>query len=229
MVTRRIKIYADGADLETMKRLAPDVAGFTTNPSLLKKSGVTSYERFAREAIAVAEGKPISLEVLADDGPEMLRQAYVIAGWGDNVYVKIPVVNSRGQSTAGVIGNLAQSGVHVNVTAVMTEKQIKSIHECWPLKDNERHIISVFAGRIADSGKNPEEVLDAAHNWFGSPVLLWASARQAYSIIEAQDLCDIITLTPELIAKVKQFGRNLDQYSVETVKQFVKDAEGITF
>lgn len=227
-----IEIYADGADLKTMARLEPKVAGFTTNPSLMKKAGITDYRTFAREVLAIANGKPVSFEVLADDLEAMLRQAIELASWGENVYVKIPVMNSMGETTGPVIGALVKNGVHVNVTAVMTLGQANAASAClnWG-EANPDSIVSIFAGRIADAGQDPApivwEAARVAH--YNGARVLWASARQVFSVIEAQRAgADIITLTPDLIEKTAMFGRDLNEYSLETVRQFKRDAEGIT-
>lgn len=229
-MTRRVEIYADGADLRSMALLAArdDVKGLTTNPSLLRQSGVTDYRTFAREVLALSGGKPVSFEVLSDDLHEMEEQAREIASWGENVFVKIPITNSAGEFAGPVIGRLTVSGIKVNVTAVFTAKQAKAAAEAMAFPGN---IISVFAGRIADTGVSPARiVLDAvmAARRAGARVL-WASARQVYSVIEAENVgADIITLTPSLIEKLRDFGRDLDEFSLATVKQFAKDAEGIT-
>lgn len=225
---RTIEIYADGADLRTMAALSEKVAGFTTNPSLMKKAGITDYRVFAREVLAIAGGRPVSFEVLADDLQEMERQARVIAGWGAGVFVKIPVTNSLGESTGPVIRALTADGIRVNVTAIMTPGQARGAVEAIAQPGS---IVSIFAGRIADCGHDPYAIVWDAVSVAraGGTRVLWASARQVYSVIEARRACaDIITLTPDLIAKVDGFGRDLRAYSLETVLQFKKDAEGIT-
>lgn len=231
MTARRIEIFADGADLETMARIQPSVSGFTTNPSILRKAGVKDYREFAREVLAIAVGKPVSFEVLADDFETMERQAREIASWaswGNNVFVKIPITNAAGVFTGPVISSLTERGrIKVNVTAVFTAAQARAAADAMR---GEGNIISVFAGRIADAGVSPartvlESVMSARR--VGARVL-WASARQVYSVIEAEKVgADIITLTPDLIAKLPMFGRDLGEYSLETVRQFAKDAEGI--
>lgn len=234
-MVKPIEIYADGADLKTMAALAEKVAGFTTNPSLMKKAGITDYRQFAREVLAIAGGKPVSFEVLADDLPTMLGQAREIASWGENVFVKIPVMNAGAETTGPVIAALNKNGVRVNVTAVMTTGQARAACTClnWDPDKPTPGIISVFAGRIADAGHDPYAIVwdavAAARASGGEIRILWASARQAYSVIEAQRAgAHIITLTPDLIAKLSMFGRDLNAYSLETVRQFLKDAEGIT-
>lgn len=227
-MTRRIAIYLDGADLKVMAAMIGRVDGVTTNPSILKRAGVTDYRAFAREVLAIAGGKPVSFEVLADDFETMTGQAREIAGWGENVLVKIPVVNGDGLSTGSVIEALTRDGIRVNVTAIMTSSQAVGAMARMRCAGN---IVSVFAGRIADAGFSPRrtvvDTLMTARRV--SAQVLWASARQVYSVIEAEQAgADIITLQPEMIAKLDGFGRDLEQFSLETVKQFVKDAEGIT-
>lgn len=215
-------IYADGADLENIARLSDKVAGYTTNPSLLRKSGVKDYREFALRVLEVAQGKPVSFEVFADDLEEMVRQAKIISSWGPNVYVKIPITNSEGESTIPVIRELRNSGIPQNVTAVFTVDQIRNLY-LDPLD-----IVSIFAGRIADTGIDPEETMINARKELGCK-LLWASAREPFNVVQASRCgCDIITLAPEMIDKLSGFGRDLTEYSLETVKQFKRDAEGLT-
>lgn len=221
-------IYGDGADLATMARLAVDdrIAGLTTNPSLMKQSGVTDYREFANSVLNIAHGKPVSFEVLADDLKEMERQAKVIASWGKwgNVYVKIPITNSEGKSTAPVIAALSSLGIRVNVTAVFTTAQAAAIKLLLSPLD----IVSVFCGRIADSGVDPEDTMMAVRGQIRCK-LLWASTREVFNVKQAERCgCDIITLTPDLIAKMDGFGRDLNEYSLATVLQFKRDAEGVT-
>lgn len=222
-------IYCDGADLATMKALAADerIEGWTTNPSLMKKAGVTNYRDFADAVLAVVKGKPVSFEVFADDFEKMERQAREIASWASNVYVKIPVTNTQANPSFDLIHRLSRSGVQVNVTAVFTADQAR--HAIGSL--NGGGIVSVFAGRIADTGADPCRVMRSARakidaHRYGTQ-LLWASAREVYNVVQAEDSgCDIITLSPELIGKLAGFGRNLTDYSLETVRQFHRDAEG---
>lgn len=227
-MTRRIAVYLDGADLKVMAAMIDRVDGITTNPSILKRAGVTDYRAFAREVLAIAGGKPVSFEVLADDVAGIIEQAHRLANLAPNVFVKVPVMNAHGDSNARVIGDLSAAGVHVNVTAVMTVRQANEVLE--HIK-RSGHIISVFAGRIADTGASAKHIVRAVAELAAlhECKTLWASARQVYSVIEAEKAgADIITLQPEMIAKLDGFGRDLEQYSLETVKQFVKDAEGIT-
>src|SRR3990167_10572746 len=207
MVTN-VKIYADGADLETMRSLAanPIVFGWTTNPSLCRKAGVTDYREFAKQVLAIIDGKPVSFEVFSDDMGGMERQAREIASWGDNVYVKIPITNTAGESTAEVIEHLMAIGVKVNVTAILTRDQIKTAINAL---DGADGIVSVFAGRIADAGKNPvTPVLYAGGRRVGETKILWASTREVYNVVQADECgCDIITCSPAIIAKLGGIGQ----------------------
>ena len=220
-------IYADGADLQQMEVLAQDerIAGFTTNPSLCRKAGVTDYRAFANAVLDIAGDLPVSFEVFADECSEMERQAREIQSWGKNVYVKIPVTNTRGDPSYDLIYRLAQSGISVNVTAVFTPQQARFSVDAL----DGTGILSVFAGRIADCGSDPERIMRSARAKIGSEgtLLLWASAREVYNVKQAEDCgCDIITLSPDLIAKLSGFGRSLAEYSLETVRQFHRDAAG---
>lgn len=227
MVGRKIAVYADGADLKTMAALYERCDGCTTNPSLMKKAGITDYRAFAREVLAIWQQKPVSFEVLADDIEGIVRQATDIASWGKNVFIKVPVLNVRGDLNFYALQKLSQEGMRINVTAIMTPEQARRARDCM---SGPGHIFSVFAGRIADTGQDPVASVIQTRGALGrGALILWASARQAYSVIEAETArADIITLTPDLIAKLDGFGRDLDEYSRETVAQFIKDAEGIT-
>lgn len=230
-----IKIFADGADLAAMRKMAEreDIAGFTTNPTLLKKSGVTDYKAFALEALAIASGRPVSFEVIADDCDEMMRQARLIASWGPNAYVKIPVVNSTGRPTYDLIKALAEVDTKVNVTAIFTVEQAQAAagalaHASFDVQG----VVSIFAGRIADAGINPvDQVVDCigaiAHCAEPLvPEVLWASPRQVYDVMLAEEAgCDIITMTPDLIAKLASFGKDLSEFSRETSEMFYRDAQ----
>ena len=234
-----IKIFADGADLAKMREMAAReyVAGFTTNPSLMRKSGVTDYRAFAREALAIAGGRPVSFEVLADDFSEMRRQALVINGWGAPLHVKIPITDTRGQSSAPLIRELSELGVSVNVTAVFTTSQVVAAAGALAVAPDVRPvrpIISVFAGRIADAGQDAFRVVGGHRNIVSARCscaqLLWASPRQVYDAVLAQRAgCDIITMTPELIAKLPLLGKNLEEFSRETVEMFYRDAQGARY
>lgn len=218
--------YLDGAALADMKRLAGRWEGLTTNPSLMKKAGVSDYRSFARAVLDVAGGLPVSFEVLASEGDELIRQGREIAGWGPNVYVKVPVVTSTGAFQGEAIERLSATGARLNVTAIMTPLQVDLA--LVRLKGSG-HILSVFAGRVADAGVDPEPLMrEAAHMVAGRHSLLWASAREVFNIKQAERCgADVITLSPNLFAKMEGFGRDLATRSVETVREFQRDAEGI--
>ena len=222
-----VAIYADGADLKQMKALAENerIAGFTTNPSLCLKAGVTDYREFCQAVLDIAGDLPVSFEVFADEFDEMERQAREIQSLGENVYVKIPVTNTRAEPSYDLIYRLAKAGINVNVTAVFTPQQVRFSVDAL----DGTGILSVFAGRIADCGSDPERIMRSARAKIGAEgtLLLWASAREVYNVKQAEDCgCDIITLSPDLIAKLSGVGRSLAEYSLETVRQFHSDAAG---
>ena len=225
---KTVKIFADGADLEAILELAdrPGIAGFTTNPTLMRQSGVTDYEGFARKLLEHITDRPISFEVFADEHGEMLRQAALIASWAPNVYVKIPVTDTRGASTAAVVRELAASGVHLNVTALMTIPQVEVVSAA--LAGGPPAIISVFAGRIADTGRDPIPLMRKALQTmapYPRLELLWASPREILNVRQADDIgVHIITVTSDLLKKLPSFGRDLDTFSLETVRMFHNDA-----
>lgn len=226
-----IKIFADGADLAKMREYADreDIAGFTTNPTLLRKAGVTDYHAFAREALAIASGRPVSFEVLSDDHDEMRRQAILISEWGPQAYVKIPITNSAGVSSCSLVAELAQMSISVNVTAVFTAEQAQLAGEALGRGLLSPAVVSVFAGRIADAGKDPEayftECRDAVELASMRTELLWASPRQVYDAVLAERAgADIITMTPDLIAKLPLLGKDLEEFSRETCAMFARDA-----
>jgi transaldolase len=223
-----VKIFADGADLDRLLSLAEDerVRGFTTNPTLMRKAGVEEYERFARAALGHITDRPISFEVFSDDIAGMRAQALEIASWGTNVYVKIPVTNTRCQSTADLVYELSHEGVHLNVTALMTLSQVETITSA--LKGGVASNISVFAGRIADSGRDPVPIMrEALDIMEAEPLaeLIWASPREVLNIVQAADIgCHIITVTYDLLGKLRFLGKDLDEFSLETVQMFHRDA-----
>ena len=223
-----IKLFADGADKAQILQAAasPLIRGFTTNPTLMRAAGVKDYESFAHEVLAAVTDKPISFEVFADDFPEMERQAHKIAGWADNVYVKIPVTNTRRESAVGLIRRLAHSGVKVNVTAILTLQQV--CDAVTALSGGVPSVVSVFAGRIADTGLDPVPIMAEAVkivSLYKSIELLWASPRELLNIFQANDIgCHIITATDGVLSKLKVVGKELDEYSLETVKMFYNDA-----
>jgi transaldolase len=225
---RRIQLYSDGADVREMAsaREAGIVRGFTTNPTLMRKSGVSDYEAFAREALAATGGLPISFEVFADEFQEMERQAKLIAAWGDAVYVKIPITNTAGESSIPLIRRLANARVKMNVTAILTLDQVRAVVDA--LDSEVPAIVSVFAGRIADTGRDPVPLMrEAAAIVAAKPLaqLLWASPRELLNVFQAEETgCHIITVTPDLLKKMSMVGKPLDELSLDTVKMFYNDA-----
>lgn len=224
-----IQIFADGADKAGILDLyaKPYIKGLTTNPSLMKKAGIKDYEAFAKDILQTVTAKPISLEVFSDEFPEMRRQAAKIKSWGANVYVKIPITNSKGESSLPLIRELGQEGVKLNVTALFTLKQVAGV--AASLNPAVPSVVSVFAGRIADSGVDPMPMMRACVPLLeGQPKaeLLWASTREVLNIFQAQDCgCRIITVPHDIINKaVKQLGLSAEALSLDTVKTFVKDS-----
>lgn len=223
-----IKIFADGADLAIIEAFSKSemVEGFTTNPTLMRKGGVKDYKTFAMDVLRLVPDKPVSFEVFGDDFDTMALQAREIASWGPNVYVKIPVTNSKGVWSIPLITALAWDGIKVNVTAVMTQWQVRAVTDA--LCQNTPAIISVFAGRIADTGVDPVPMMEMAKTEMErrpKAELLWASPRETLNVYQAYDCgCDIITLSPEQIAKLFLFGKDLAEYSRETVEMFHRDA-----
>lgn len=224
----RVKIFADGADFDGIMKVAgnPYVKGFTTNPSLMRKAGVADYEAFARRLLSAISDRPISFEVFADDFDGMIAQGRAIASWGANVNVKIPVTNTKGEFTGPVIRTLSAAGVVVNVTAVFTLDQVRRITECLAM--DTAAIVSVFAGRIADTGIDPVPLMAEAVRILKSrpkAELIWASPRELLNVFQADDIgCQIITVTHDILGKLSLVGRDLDGYSLETVQTFFKDA-----
>jgi transaldolase len=224
----RIKIFADGADLDGMLRMAanPLIRGFTTNPTLMRKAGVDDYEAFARRVLAALPDRPVSLEVFADDFDAMIRQARTIARWGPNVNVKIPVTNTAGEFSEPVIRELSGDGITLNVTALLTVDQVRRVGEC--LAPGTPAIVSVFAGRVADTGVDPVPLMRAAREALAArpqAELLWASPRELLNVFQADEVgCHIITATNDILAKLALVGKDLDEYSLETVTMFRRDA-----
>lgn len=223
-----VKIYADGADKAAMLEMYgnPFVTGFTTNPTLMRKSGVTDYRAFALEILRLIPDRPISFEVFADDFAEMEQQALEIASWGKNVIVKIPVTNTRGHSSDQLLQRLAAAGVQLNVTALLTLSQVRRACEC--LGNGPPSKVSVFAGRIADTGRDPVPVMAAAVELlrpFPNLELIWASPRELLNIFQADAIgCHIITATTDILKKLTLVGKDLHEYSLETVNMFYDDA-----
>jgi transaldolase len=224
----RVKIFADGADRAGMLAMYanPYVKGFTTNPTLMRKAGVADYRAFAQDVLAAIPDRPISFEVFADDLPTMERQAREIASWGQHVYVKIPVTNTSGEATYPLAHRLACSGVQVNVTALMTLAQVRAVAAA--VAGGARCYVSVFAGRIADTGRDPLPLMaEAVEALRVSPnaELIWASPRELLNIFHADSVgCHIITATNDILSKLELVGKDLDEYSLDTVRMFYDDA-----
>jgi transaldolase len=226
----KIKIFADGASVTAIVAASSDprISGFTTNPTLMRKDGVADYRAFAKEVLGHVKTKPISFEVFADEFSEMRRQALEIKTWGENVYVKIPITNTRRESSIPLVKELAASGVKLNVTAICTLDQVRETASA--LKGGAPSVVSVFAGRIADTGRDPvplmREGLSICRAADKTIELLWASPRELLNIIQAAEVgCDIITVTPDLLKKLALVGKDLGEYSLETVQMFFRDAQ----
>ena len=225
----KVKLFADGADLAGIKEMAsnPTIKGFTTNPTLMRKAGVADYKAFALQVLQIVGGRPISFEVFADDFDTMEKQALEIASWGKNVNVKIPVTNTKGEFCGPLVERLSRAGVQLNVTAVMTLDQVKRITE--RLATDTPAIVSVFAGRIADTGRDPLPLMNEAVGILKSKPraeLIWASPRELLNIFQADSIgCQIITATNDILKKLSLVGKELDAYSLETVEMFYKDAK----
>lgn len=220
-----VKIYADGADINEMHLVASKVSGFTTNPTLMKKAGIKDYRAFCYRALTAFPDHPISFEVFSDDFNEMEKQARIITSWGPNVYVKIPVCNTQGQSSCALISRLAADGIKVNVTAILCYAQIDEVMDALNMVPA---IVSVFAGRIADTGRDPEPFIVHAleRKRLTSHQVLWASPRQVLDVYTADSIgCDLITVTKEILNKLPLEGKNLMEYSKETVAMFFNDAQ----
>lgn len=224
----KVKIFADGADKAGMLEMyrQPHVKGFTTNPTLMRKAGVTDYRAFAREILAAIPDRPISFEVFADDPPGMERQAREIATWGENVYVKVPVTNTSGEPTYGLVHLLSHDGIKVNVTAMMTLGQVKEVAAA--VAGGAPCYVSVFAGRIADTGRDPVPIMaEAVQILRASPnaELLWASPRELLNVFQADRIgCHVITATNDILRKLDLIGKDLAEYSLETARMFYRDA-----
>lgn len=229
----KVKIFADGADLQEMIGMSEKsfISGLTTNPTLMRKAGVLDYRKFARDVLTEIQSKPISFEVFSDDLTEMKNQALEIASWGENVYVKIPISNTLGLSTSDVVYELTTAGVKVNVTAIMTPSQVEEI--AASLNPKIPSYISVFAGRIADTGRDPVPTLKSSLKILQSnpsAELIWASPRELLNVIQADQInCHVITATKDILAKLNLLGYNLEAYSLDTVKMFRNDALASAF
>jgi transaldolase len=224
----KVKLFSDGADLDSILSMykKPYIKGFTTNPTLMRKAGVTDYEAFGRKVLSAVPDRPVSLEVFADDLENMEIQANKIATWGPNVNIKIPITNTKGEFTGPLIKTLSSKGVVLNITAIMTVKQVEDVAAC--LDSKTASIISVFAGRIADTGVDPVPMMaDCLKVLENQPIaeLLWASPRELLNVFQANDVgCHIITATPDILVKLKLVNKDLTDYSLDTVKMFYNDA-----
>ena len=229
----RIKIFCDIADYETIKLFnnKPIVDGFTTNPSLMRLAGAKNYRDYSLRILKICKKKPISFEVFADNFKDMLKQAYEINSWGNNVYVKIPVVNSKGKFTGSVIKELSEKGIKLNITAVYTFEQAQKIYK--KLSKKTKSIISIFAGRMADKGKDPLPVFKKSISLTKKSKnikILWASTREAYNYTQAKQInCDIITMPPKIINQINGFGKSFKSMTLDTVKSFLADSKKSRF
>lgn len=223
-----IKVFADGADLADMLDLAdnPLIAGFTTNPTLMRKAGVDDYEGFARKVLDHITDRPVSFEVFSDDFDEMRQQAHRIASWADNVFVKIPVTNTRGDSSAALIADLTADGLALNVTALLSLDQVRTVADA--LAASQGAVVSVFAGRVADTGQDPVPLMAEAVGILAphpTLELMWASPREILNVRQAASVgCHVITVTADLLAKLPGLGRGLEEVSLDTVRMFHRDA-----
>ena len=223
-----VKLFADGADRQGILELYanPLIQGFTTNPTLMRKAGIEDYEWFARDILEAVPDRPFSLEVFADEHKEMERQALKISSWGEHVYVKIPVTNTKGEPTGKLLDRLSGHGVKVNVTALMTPRQVETVVDT--VSDGPAAYVSVFAGRVADSGRDPIPIMRESLEILGDfpqVELIWASPRELLNIVQAHEIgCDIITVTHDVLKKLPTLGKDLDQFSLDTVQMFHNDA-----
>jgi transaldolase len=228
-----VKLFADGADIAGIEEMAsnPSISGFTTNPTLMRKAGVVDYMNFAKEVLKIVPNKPVSFEVFADDFVAMEKQAMEIASWGENVNVKIPVTNTKGEFCGALVKKLADAGVQVNVTALMTLDQVRRVTDA--LNPKTPAFVSVFAGRIADTGRDPVPVMAKAVEILKvqpKSELIWASPRELLNIFQAEEIgCHIITATNDILKKLNLFQKDLDVFSLETVEMFYKDAQAAGF
>jgi transaldolase len=229
----KVKIFADGADLNGMLELYknPYIKGFTTNPTLMHMSGISDYEHFARQVLERIPDRPISFEVFSDEFDEMEKQARKISAWGENVFVKIPVTNTRNESSVKIIRRLASEGVQLNITALMTSAQVQVISPA--LGSHTPSFISIFAGRIADTARDPMPIMKKSVEImadFPQQELIWASPRELLNIFQANEVgCHVITVTHDVLKKLPLIGKDLDEYSLDTVKMFYSDAQKAKF
>jgi len=229
----KTKIFCDSADFATIKKLSnnPLVKGFTTNPSLMKKSGAKNYKKYSLKLLKVCRNKPISFEVFGDTSYEMFHQATIINSWGKNVYVKIPVVNSKGQFSGKAINILSRRGIKLNITAVYTVQQVKKIIK--NLDKNTKSIISIFSGRMSDVGKDPIPIIKESVRLtkkMKKVEILWASTREAYNYLQAKNYgCSIITMPPAIITQISKFGKTYQSLTLDTVRKFLSDSRDSKF
>ena len=228
-----IKIFCDSADLKTIKRYSKNkiVKGFTTNPSLMRLSKANNYKKYSLKLLKVCNQKPISFEVFADQFNNMIKQAYIINSWGKNIYVKIPVINSKGVFASKVIKKLSNDGIKLNITAVYTVDQVRKIVR--NVSKNSKVIISIFAGRMGDAGKDPIPIIKESVRLtkkIKNIDILWASTREPYNYIQAKKVgCSIITMPSSIIEKILKFGKSLENLSLDTVKKFLSDSKESNF
>ena len=229
----KTEIYCDTANLKTIKKLNNNslVSGFTTNPSLMRLAGAKDYKNYSLKLLKICKKKPISLEVFGDTSDQMLHQANIINSWGKNVYVKIPVINSRGLFSGKVINTLSEQGIKLNITAVYTVAQVRKILK--NINNNSKIIISIFSGRMGDVGKDPVPIIEESVHLtkkLKNVEILWASTREAYNYTQAKNCgCSIITMPPSIIEKISKFGKSLQELSLDTVKKFLGDSKEANF
>ena len=229
----KIKIFCDSADFKTIEKLNSSslVSGFTTNPTLMRLSGAKNYKNYSLKLLRICNKKPISLEVFADTFIQMIEQARIINSWGKNIYVKIPVINSKGSFSGKVINILSYQGIKLNITAVYTVTQVRKILKC--INKKSKTIISIFAGRMADAGKNPIPIIKESVRLtkkLKNAEILWASTREAYNYTQAKQCgCSIITMPPSIIERISKFGKSYQQLSLDTVRKFLKDSQNSNF
>ena len=229
----KVKIFCDIADFETIKSFSKKriVDGFTTNPSLMRLAGAKNYKEYCLKILKVCKTKPISFEVFADEPKEMLRQAKIINKWGKNVYVKIPVVNSKGKFMGSLIKELSSKKIKLNITAIYSFEQVKKVYKC--LNKKSKSIISIFAGRMADKGKDPLPIFKKSISLVKKTKnieVLWASTREAYNYLQAKELkCQIITMPPKIIDQILSFGKSFNEMTIDTVKGFLIDSKKSKF
>ena len=229
----KTKIFCDTADIKIIKKFNKNslVSGFTTNPTLMRSSGAKNYKTYSKKLLKICKKKPISLEVIADKFDEIEKQAYEIKSWGNNVYVKVPVTNSKGNFSGKIIKRLSDKGLKLNITAVYTVNQVKKIVKS--LNKNSHSIISIFSGRMADVGKDPVPIIQKSvkiTKKMKKIKILWASTREAYNYMQANDCkCEIITMPPKIIEKISKFGKSFRVLTLDTVKTFYKDASEANF